>query len=124
MRPSKVGFISVGIFAAAIHYCTAIVANKFGHTPASANWIGFMFAFPVSYVGHRKWSFRGTTATHMHAFAKSLLIALSAMLVNQWLLSLLLTNTKLPFWLALGFVDSVVSIGSWILNRFWAFHHK
>ena len=112
MKASVLGFVSVGALAAAVHYVAALLAHAYGLQPAGANWIGFLCAFPVSYLGHRHWSFRGTQASHVAAFFKFLAVALLGFLGNQVLL-----------WLALGIVMVIVAVSTWLLSRFWAFNH-
>ncbi len=121
MRASVLGFVSVGALAAAVHYLVALLAHAAGYTPASANWLGFMCAFPVSYFGHRHWSFRGTRVRHRQAFARFFIVALLGFLGNQALLWALLHLTWLPFWLSLAVVMVVVAGVTWLLSRFWAF---
>lgn len=123
MRASVLGFVSVGALAAGVHYVIALLTHHLGLQPAEANWVGFLCAFPVSYLGHRHWSFRGTQATHLAAFFKFLAVALIGFLGNQLLLKLALTFTSLPFWFLLGVVMVMIAIMTWLLSRFWAFHH-
>lgn len=121
MRVSVLGFISVGAMAAAVHYVVALLAHAAGYTPGSANWLGFMCAFPVSYLGHRRWSFSGTRARHRQAFGRFFVVALLGFFANQALLWALLQLTWLPFWLSLALVMVLVALGTWLLSRFWAF---
>lgn len=123
MRASVLGFVSVGALAACVHYVIALLTHRWGLQPAEANWIGFLCAFPVSYLGHRHWSFRGTQASHFTAFFKFLAVALIGFLGNQLLLKLTLTLTSLPFWFSLGVVMVIIAMITWLLSRFWAFHH-
>lgn len=123
MRASVLGFVSVGALAAAVHYVVALLAHAGGWQPTGANWIGFLCAFPVSYIGHRRWSFRGTQASHMTAFFKFLAVALLGFLGNQGLLWLALTYTPLPFWFVLGMVMVIIAVSTWLLSRFWAFQY-
>jgi putative flippase GtrA len=123
MQASLLGFVSIGALAAGVHYVIALLAHALGWQPANANWLGFLTAFPVSYIGHRWWSFRGTLASHRQAFPRFLAVALLGFVANQLLLWLALTYTPLPFWLVLGVVMVLVAISTWLLSRFWAFHH-
>jgi putative flippase GtrA len=123
MRASVLGFVSVGAVAAATHYVVALLAHTLGWQPVNANWLGFLVAFPVSYIGHRWWSFRGTQARHLNAFPKFLAVAIMGFLGNQAFVWLALTYTPLPFWFVLGIAMVVVAISTWLLSRFWAFSH-
>ena len=64
-------FTIVGALAALTHF---IVAVGFEHsaflTPSHANIAGFIAAFPVSYIGHRKFSFAKHTAKHSEALPR------------------------------------------------------
>ncbi|HSI45952.1 MAG TPA: GtrA family protein [Methylophilus sp.] len=123
MRASVLGFVSVGAVAAAVHYVVALLAHALGLSPSDANWLGFLAAFPVSYIGHRRWSFRGTQAGHQQAFPKFLAVALLGFMGNQALVWLALTYTPLPFWFVLGVVMVIIAVSTWLLSRFWAFKH-
>ena len=123
MQSSLFGFLSVGALAALVHYVVALLAHTLGISPANANWAGFLCAFPVSYLGHRHWSFRGTQARHISAFPKFLAVALLGFFANQALLWLGITYTHLPFWLVLGAVMVIVAASTYNLSRFWAFSH-
>jgi putative flippase GtrA len=112
MRASVLGFVSVGAVAAVVHYVVALLAHAFGWLPSNANWLGFFAAFPVSYIGHRSWSFRGSQARHQQAFPKFLAVALTGFLGNQALV-----------WFVLGVVMVMVAVSTWLLSRFWAFKH-
>ena len=123
MNASVFGFISVGALAAGVHYVVALLAHGLGYTPACANWLGFACAFPVSYLGHRYWSFSGSNATHAQALPKFLAVALLGFFGNQFLLWLGMYITALPFWLVLGLVMVLVAASTFVLSRWWAFRH-
>lgn len=123
MRVSLLGFVGVGALAALVHYVVALLSHYCGLTPANSNWLGFACAFPVSYWGHRTWSFKNSQAAHISAFSKFFVVALLGFLGNQALLWLGLHYTPLPFWLVLGLVMVVVALSTYVLSRFWAFKH-
>lgn len=123
MKSSLLAFISVGALAAAVHYLVAVLAHHSDFSPAHANWLGFFCAFPVSYYGHRGWSFRGTQASHHQAFPKFLAVALLGFFGNQGLLWAGLQFTPLPFWLILALVMVIVAVSTFVLSRWWAFGH-
>lgn len=123
MQSSVFGFIGVGALAALVHYLVALGAHAWGISPANSNWLGFLLAFPVSYWGHRTWSFKHSQSAHISAFSKFFLVALFGFFGNQALLWLGLHYTPLPFWLLLGLVMVVVALSTYVLSRFWAFKH-
>lgn len=115
-------FTLVGALAGVVHYSVAVGLESGTHiSPAWANVCGFMLAFPVSYIGHRKFSFAWRKITHMQAFPRFLLVACGGFLENQFLL---LSGLKLfawPFWIILAIVMVVVAATTYSLSRFWAF---
>jgi putative flippase GtrA len=126
MKQSSISwFALIGVVAATVHYFVAISLEFTQLTsPAKANVLGFLLAFPVSYWGHRKLSFAGHTATHQQAFPKFLMVALSGFLINQFMVINALHFTAMPFWLALAVVMIVVAISTYLLSYYWAFKGK
>jgi putative flippase GtrA len=118
-------FISVGALAALVHYLVALVAFYLdrGFGAVTSNWIGFLFAFPVSYIGHRYWTFKTTQASHTSAFFKFFVVALLGFLGNQGLLWLFLHYTTWPFWFSLALVMVLVAISTYVLSKSWVFTH-
>lgn len=115
-------FTLIGALAALVHYVIAVIMEGgFNVAPAWANLTGFLFAFPVSYIGHRKFSFAQHTSSHQHAFPRFLLVACGGFFANQALLLGLLRLLGLPFWLTLGIVMVVVAVSTYVLSRHWAF---
>lgn len=123
MKASVLAFVGVGIAAALVHYLAALGAHALGFTPAWSNNVGFILAFPVSYLGHRQWSFRQSEASHQQALLKFFCVALLGFFGNQGLLWCGLQFTPWPFWLVLGLVMGVVAASTYLLSRFWAFKH-
>jgi putative flippase GtrA len=118
-------FAIIGLLASCVHYVVAVVFELMHFTsPAMANVTGFLLAFPVSYLGHTKFSFAGHTATHQQALPKFFGVALTGFLINQAMLLNTLHFTSLPFWFVLGVVMVVVAISTYLLSRFWAFKGK
>lgn len=115
-------FTLIGAMAAAVHYVVAVgLESGFAVAPAWANVIGFVFAFPVSYVGHSKLSFAQHTASHRQALPRFLAIALTSFFGNQLLLLSALTWLGWPFWLTLAIVMVIVAFLTYALSRYWAF---
>lgn len=115
-------FTVIGIIAAAVHYVIA-VGLEWSQiaSPAYANILGFLFAFPVSYFGHRSFSFSHQTSTHLHAFPRFFSVALLGFLANQTLVISALKFSILPFWLALGIVMVLIAVCTYLLSHHWAF---
>ena len=71
MRASVLLFLIVGGCAAATHYLVTLGVDwATGIAPAWSNLVGFVCAFPVSYLGHRNLSFAGTQAPHRQALPR------------------------------------------------------
>ncbi|WP_137718550.1 GtrA family protein [Methylobacillus flagellatus] len=115
-------FTLVGIAAALVHYAVAVSLEAWQLTPSWANVCGFALAFPVSYIGHRRWSFAQQAASHGQALPRFLAVAIAGFAANQLLLiSLLHGYSWLPFWLVLGLVMVVIAVSTYVLSRYWAF---
>lgn len=115
-------FTLIGALAAAVHYVVAVTLESgFSIVPAWANPAGFLLAFPVSYFGHSRLSFKGHAASHRQALPRFFAIALSSFLGNQLLLLTLLEFMRWPFWLTLAIVMVIVAFVTYLLSRYWAF---
>jgi putative flippase GtrA len=118
-------FTIIGALASLTHYLLAVGLEHSGIlSPSHANIMGFVAAFPVSYFGHRHFSFVGQKTNHSHALPRFLSVALLGFLANQTLVVNALLYTKLPFWLVLGLVMVLVAFGTYLLSRYWAFKGK
>ncbi len=115
-------FTIVGALAALTHFIVAVGFEYSALLTAShANIAGFIAAFPVSYFGHRKFSFAGQDSSHRSAFPRFLSVAVLGFLANQTLVLNALQYTKLPFWFVLGVVMVLVAASTYLLSKFWAF---
>lgn len=117
-------FACIGALAALVHYVVAVGLEGYLQiVPAWANIWGFVCAFPVSYIGHRTWSFPESNKAHQHTLPRFLSVAVLGFLANQTLVLLSLRYTTLPFWLVLAVVMVVVAVSTYLFSRFWAFSH-
>lgn len=112
----------VGVTAAAVHYVVALGVHAGLHVPpAWANLLAFVMAFPVSYAGHRAFSFPGSLRPHAQALPRFFTVALASFVGNQALLLALLHTLAWPFWLALGATLAAVAVATYAFSRHWAF---
>jgi putative flippase GtrA len=117
-----VRFFLVGTAAAAMHYVVGLAAySLFAQSPGVANVLGFAAGFPVSYSGHRFWTFDSTREPHRVALPRFLLVQLSSFAGNQILLLLAVRWLPLPFWFLLGAVLLIVAVATYLLSRHWVF---
>lgn len=116
-------FIVVGAVAALTHYMTAVSLESFGFMHAKfSNIVGFLAAFPVSYVGHYFYSFaQQSRPSHRKALPRFLLIAFTGFIGNESLILFGLRYTKLPFWLLLALVMLIIAVSTYLLSKHWAF---
>jgi putative flippase GtrA len=122
LKRSLSWFTLVGTLAAMTHYGVAVSLEGFHlFGPAYANIMGFLLAFPVSYVGHAKWTFSGRIKRHTQSIPKFFLVALMGFLGNQGLTLSLLSLTPWPFWMVLAGVMIFIAILTYYLSHFWAF---
>jgi len=120
--PGPARFILVGATAAGVHYVVALLLNGvLGVPPGWANPLAFATAFPVSYVGHRLFSFPDARLPHGRALPRFAAVAVSSFLGNQALLLVLLHQLAWPFWLALGTTLVTVALATYVFSRYWAF---
>jgi len=117
-----VRFFAVGTAAAAVHYVVGLAAySLFGLGPGVANLIGFACGFPVSYSGHRWWTFDTTSEPHSVALPRFLLLQATSFAGNQILLLLAVRWLPLPFWFILGAVLLLVAAVTYIVSQYWVF---
>ena len=115
-------FFAVGTTAAAVHYVVGLAAySLFGLGPGTSNLIGFACGFPVSYSGHRWWTFAETREPHAVALPRFLLMQASSFAGNQILLLLAVRWLPLPFWFILGAVLVMVAVTTYLVSRYWVF---
>lgn len=115
-------FTLVGIAAAATHYIVAVSLDMFAVLPVlTANLIGFLVAFPVSYVGHYHLSFPNQRPSRRTSLWRFLCVAVLGFLMNQLLILVNLSVLGLPFWFVLGIVMVLIAISTYVLSRYWAF---
>ncbi len=114
-------FVSVGMTAAAVHFATVVClvqANLL--IPLSANVLGFLLGFQVSYWGHRSWTFYDTLALHRVAFPKLLLVQVINFAANEGMFYWLLT-LHIPYTLALIMVLAILPLFTFFISKLWVF---
>ena len=84
----------VGLSAAAAHYCVVVtLVELLDIAPLLANVGGFIFAFWVSYFGHRHWTFSDSVDKQegkKNTFLRFLSVAVLGFFMNEFLFFLLL----------------------------------
>ena len=116
-------FVLVGASAALTHMAVFTVVLLLVPTlwPEIANVAGFLVAFLVSFVGHRRLSFQDAGTSLMQSFLRFAATAVAGFVTNETVFILLFRLLGLPTWVALisGIVFSAVQ--TFVLSRIWAF---
>ena len=114
----------VGVAAMATQLGAVIVIVELtGLHPLSANILGFLVAFNVSYWGHRHLSFPLSDRSIKRTLPSFLGIAILSFLINELLFFILLHYTDLHYQTALIIVLLCVGAITFITSKLWAFKH-
>ena len=100
-----------------MHFATVVVLVENNLlVPLSANVLGFLLGFQVSYWGHRSWTFDYTVTLHRVALPKLLLVQVCTFIANEslfyWLLAL-----HLPYTTALIIVLSILPLFTFFIRN-------
>jgi len=119
-------FVLVGASAALTHMAVFTLVLLLVPTllPELANVAGFLVAFLVSFVGHRRLSFQDAGTSLLQSFIRFAATAVAGFVTNEAVFIALFRVLELPTWLALigGIVVSAVQ--TFVLSRFWAFRRS
>lgn len=111
----------VGIVAAAVHYCVALLLMAFVVSPLLANVVGYLVAFQVSFLGHFQWSFAESNVPRKTAMRRFFSVSLFSFLVNEALFAMLLKWSLFSPQVALLLVLFTVAAFTFLLSKCWAF---
>ena len=116
-------FVLVGASAALTHMAVFTVVLLLVPTlwPEIANVAGFLVAFLVSFVGHRRLSFQDAGTGLMQSFLRFAATAVAGFVTNEAVFILLFRVLVLPTWVALISGIVVSAVQTFVLSRFWAF---
>jgi len=112
----------VGTTAAIVHFGIVIGLVELGlMQPLVANVVAFIIAFQVSYWGHRRWTFKGTTARHRVALIRLLIVAMTNLMLNQTLFFIALKVIGMPYIAALFVALAIFPLVTFVFGKFWVF---
>ena len=116
-------FVLVGASAAVTHMAVFTVVLLLVPTlwPEIANVAGFLVAFLVSFVGHRRLSFQDAGTSVMQSFVRFAATAVAGFVTNEAVFIVLFRVLALPTWVALISGIVVSAVQTFVLSRFWAF---
>ena len=115
-------FVLVGASAALTHMAVFTVVLLLVPTlwPEIANVAGFLVAFLVSFVGHRRLSFQDAGTSVLQSFLRFAATAVAGFATNESVFILLFRLLGLPTWVALISGIVVSAVQTFVLSRFWA----
>lgn len=120
MSASGIWFLLVGGTAALTHLAVFALARD-AMPPELANALGFCVAFGVSFVGHRRLSFKDASTSVKTSLLRFVLTALAGFACNEGVFMLLLRVLDWPALLALCSALVLAAGQTFVLSRFWAF---
>ena len=114
-------FILVGGAATLAHAVMLLIFVELGGlNPTLANLFAFICAFFVSYLGHKRFTFR-SDASHASALPGFLLAALAGLVVNVGLFAVLSDVFRVHYWLVFGLVILLAPSVVYVISRDHAF---
>ena len=114
-------FAIVGAAATLTHVIAALAAREAaGLSPMGANFVGYLAAVGVSYLGNARFTFR-RAVLHGPQFARFVVVSLAGLALTQGLTWLLVERMNWSFSAGLAVVAVAVPALSFVLQRLWAF---
>ena len=116
-------FVLVGASAALTHMAVFTFVLLLVPTlwPEIANVAGFLVAFLVSFVGHRRLSFQDAGTSLMQSFVRFAATAVAGFMTNEAVFIVLFRVLGLPSWIALVSGIVLSALQTFVLSRYWAF---
>jgi putative flippase GtrA len=123
VRPASARwFVVVGAVAALVHLgVVRVLVGTAGVAPLVANVPAWCIAFGVSYLGHRRLTFRAHDVPVGPSMLRFALVSIGALALNEAMYAVLLRFTPLRYDIALVLVIGGVALVTWWLARHWAF---
>lgn len=118
-------FVIVGCAAAATHWAIAVACVALaGLAPLLANVAGWLVAFGVSFTGHYRLTFRHQHAPLLRAAGRFFMVSALGFAINEAAYAVLLRVTAIRYDVLLALVLIGIAGMTFILGRYWAFHHS
>jgi len=118
-------FVIVGCTAAATHWSVAVVSVEALHiSPLTANAVGWLVAFVVSFSGHYRLTFRHLASHWMTAARRFFFVSACGFLLNEAAYAWLLHATSLRYDVLLALILIGLAVLTFVASRLWAFRHK
>lgn len=116
-------FTFVGVVATTAHYFVAVGLEFLQILPALlANLIGFLVAFPLSFIGHHRFSFPSQGRKVHLSLLRFFIVAVVGFSLNQLLIYFNLKLLEFSFCFMLGLAMVLIAISTYLLSRYWVFN--
>ncbi|KTD74707.1 GtrA family protein [Legionella waltersii] len=114
-------YIIIGTSAAAVNILiVGLLVHFISISPLLANVLGFLIAFNVSYLGHKRYTFSNLDDQKELKLMHFFIVAASAGLLNEALYYLFLEYTSIHYLVSLTLVLVLVAVYNFVVSRFWA----
>lgn len=118
-------FIVVGCSAAAIHWSIAVLCIAlFDAWPFLANFLGWLIAMFISFLGHYFLTFQHQMKSLKLAAKRFLIISASGFAINEFVFVSLLEITNIPYYWLLAITLVTIALLTFFFSRYWTFLHK
>lgn len=115
-------FVFVGATAALVHWLVVVLlVSSASWEPLTANVIGWLVAFNVSYTGHYFLTFRALQSGLKASLPRFFILSALGFLINESAYAILLRETTMPYEALLGMILVGVAVLTFIFSRLWAF---
>ena len=116
-------FVLVGASAALTHMAVFALVLILVPTlwPEIANVAGFLVAFLVSFVGHRRLSFQDAGTGLVQSFLRFAATAVAGFMTNEGVFIVLFRVLAFSAWAALMCGIVLAAVQTFVLSRYWAF---
>ncbi|MCH9644353.1 MAG: GtrA family protein [Gammaproteobacteria bacterium] len=113
----------VGSSAAFVNMIIVVLIVELLHWhPLSANLVGFLCSFNISYFGHRGYTFHGDVSnSHAASIPRFLMIALMGLFMTEGLFYIFLHHLHIYYVVSLILVIGIVASINFMLGKYWAF---
>lgn len=98
-----------------------MLADSFKIAPLLANFLAFLFAFSISYLGHSRWTFENQQHSN-EKLIKFLMVSLLGLTINSVLVWLLIHILKQPTYVATFPMIFFTPLVIFCINKFWTFN--
>ena len=110
----------VGLVATCMHLAVALWMISMGVQAILANFIAFLCAFSLSFLGHFKWTFN-SRANCAQAFTRFFFITLIAFIGNNAVLMGLIEKNIMSEKLAVSIAVLIIPVITFVSSRIWVF---